>query len=160
KINGHTIDPEQYRLLVKHGFLPTRTTFLASEDIARKFDLGLPELGNVKAALDKKDSAALKKALIAYLNGKLPPLKPVNPPRPIPGANHPEMRYRPDAWLGKEITFIVNDRPRTYLAGERVNWFRIGDGEPDVAGWSTWGNILAEAYLASGDPKYAQGLLT
>ena len=160
KINGHPIDPEQYRLLVKHGFLPTRTTFLSNEDIAHKFDLTRPELGDVKAALDRKDAAGLEKALIAYLNGKLPPLKPANPPRPIPGANHPEMRYRPDAWLGKEIPFTVNDHVRTYPVGERVNWFRIGDGEPDVAGWSSWGNILAEAYLAGGDPKYARGLLT
>ena len=38
KIKGHAIDPEQYRLLVKHGFLPTRTTFLSNEEIARKFD--------------------------------------------------------------------------------------------------------------------------
>ena len=52
-------------------------------------------------------------------------------------------------WLGKEITFNVNDQIKTYPVGERVNWFRIGDGEPDVAEWSSWGNILAEAYLAS-----------
>ncbi len=160
RINGHPVDPEQYRLLVKHGFLPTRTTFLSDEEVARKFDLGLPRLAAVKAALDRKDRAALRQALIAYLNGKLPPLKPANPRRPIPGVNHPEMRYRPDAWLGKEITFTVNNHVRTYPVGERVNWFRIGDGEPDVAGWSTWGNILAEAYLASGDAKYARGLLT
>src|SRR5689334_18139069 len=112
KINGHAINPEQYRLLVKHGFLPTRTTFLSNEDIARKFDLSLPQMGAIKAALDRKDAAALEKALIAYLNGKLPPLKPANPSRPIPGANHPEMRYRPDAWLGKEIPFNVNDQIR------------------------------------------------
>src|SRR5436309_4286348 len=160
KINGHPIDPEQYRLLVKHGFLPTRTTFLSNEDIARKFDLSLPQTSGIKAALDKKDAPALEAALIAYLNGKLPPLKPANPPKPVPGAKHPEMHYRPEAWLGKEITFNVNDQVKTYPVGERVDWFRIGDGEPDVAGWSSWGNILAEAYLASGDRKYAQGLLT
>src|SRR5438094_10626733 len=80
KIKGHAIDPEQYRLLVKHGFLPTRTTLLSNEDIARKFDLRLPQMGAIKAALDKHDAAALEKALISCLNGKLPPLKPANPP--------------------------------------------------------------------------------
>src|SRR5215213_6879378 len=79
KINGHAIDPEQYRLLVKHGFLPTRTTSLSNAEIARKFDLTLPQLAGVKAALDKNDAAALEKALITYLNGKLPPLKPAKP---------------------------------------------------------------------------------
>jgi hypothetical protein len=160
QINGHLIDPETYRLLVTHGFLPTRATFLSNEELARKFDLSLPQLANIKRAVERRDQAALEKAVIAYLDSKLPPLKPAKPPRPAPGANHPEMRYRPEAWLGKEIAFIVNDQVRTYPVGERVNWFRIGDGEPDVAGWSTWGNILAEAYLASGDPKYARGLLT
>src|ERR1041385_8145180 len=81
KINGHAIDPEQYHQLVKHGFLPTRTKFLSNEDIARKFDLSLPQMGNIKAALEKNESAALEKALIAYLNGKLPALTPANPPK-------------------------------------------------------------------------------
>src|SRR5947207_3840913 len=82
KINGHAIDPEQYRLLIKHGFLPTRTTFFSNEDIARKFDLSLPQMAAIKAALDKHDAAALQQALIAYLKSKLPPLKPANPPKP------------------------------------------------------------------------------
>src|SRR5438034_537248 len=64
------------------------------------------------------------------------------------------------AWLGAGITFNVNGELKTYPVGERVDWFKIGDGVPDIAGWSSWGNILAEAYLASGDEKYAQGLLT
>lgn len=159
-INGHAIDPETYRQLVEYKFLPTRTTFLSDVEIAQKLDLSLPQLAQIKVALDTNDAPALEKALIAYLNGKLPALKPANPPKPIPGADNPEMRYRPDAWLGKEITFNVNGKLETYPVGERSDWFKMGDGVPDFAGWSSWGNILAEAYLASGNTKYAQGLLT
>jgi hypothetical protein len=159
-INGHAIDPDVYRQLVEHKFLPTRTTFLSDVEIARKLDLRLPQLAGVKIALDANDAPALEQALIAYLDGKLPALKPAIPPKPIPGAEHPEMRYRPDAWLGKEIPFNVNGEVEVYPVGERSDWFKIGDGMPDIAGWSSWGNILSEAYLASGDPKYAQGLLT
>ena len=75
-INGHTVDPDVYRQLFKYGFLPTRTTFLSNEDIARKFDLTLPQMATIKAALDKNDPAALEKALIhrvqkALLLGKV-----------------------------------------------------------------------------------------
>ncbi|MBI3860934.1 MAG: heparinase II/III family protein [Planctomycetia bacterium] len=159
-INGHPIDPETYRQLVEHKFLPTRTTFLSDVEIAQKLDLGLPQLGEIKAALDKNDPPALEKALIGYLNGKLRPLKPAEPPKPVPGVDHPELRYRPEAWLGNEITFNVNGKLEAIAVGERADWFRMGDGVPDIAGWSSWGNILAEAYLASGDTRYAQGLLT
>jgi hypothetical protein len=159
-INGHPVDPETYRQLLEHKFLPTRTTFLSNVEIAEKLDLGLPQLAEIKVALDRNDAPALEKALVAYLNGKLRPLKSAEPPKPIPGADHPEIRYRPDAWLGKEITFNVNGKLEAIAVGEHADWFRIGDGVPDIAGWSSWGNILAEAYLASGDAKYAQGLLT
>lgn len=159
-INGHAVDPEIYRQLVEHRFLPTRTTFLSDADLAQKLDLGLPQLGQIKVAVDSQDAPALEKALVAYLNTKLRPLSPANPRKPVPGAEHPELRYRPDAWLGKEIPFNVNGEVKILPVGERTNWFNIGDGVPDLAGWSSWGNILAEAYLASGDPKYAQGLLT
>ncbi|MBI4027364.1 MAG: heparinase II/III family protein [Verrucomicrobia bacterium] len=159
-INGHAIDPTIYRDLIEHKFLPTRATFLSNEELAQKFDLSLGEMGDVKAALDKHDPTALQTALIGYLNRKLPPLKPANPPKSvIPGADNPEMRYRPDAWLGKEIPFNVNDKVETFEVGEGIDWFKMGDGFPDFAGWSSWGNILSEAYLASGDPKYAQGIL-
>lgn len=159
-INGHRIDPTVYRDLVEHKFLPTRTTFLSDAEIAAKFDLGLPQMASVKAALEANDAAALEQSLVAYLNGKLPPLKPAEPPRPAPGANSPQQRDRPDAWLGGQITFDVNGQLKTYEVGEHINWFNIADGEPDFAGWSTWGNRLAEAYLATGDAKYADGLLT
>lgn len=158
-INGHVIDPETYRQLIEHKFLPTRTTFLSNVEIAQKLDLGLPQLAEVQAALDRHDAAGLERSLIAYLNSKLRPLKPANPPKPIPGADHPESRYRPDSWLGNSIPFNVNGQIRIFPVGERTDWFMMGDGVPDFAGWSSWGNILAEAYLASGDPKYSEGLL-
>jgi hypothetical protein len=158
-INGHSIDPKTYSLLVEHRFLPTRSSFLSNTDIAQKLDLSRPELAQVKTALAGNNSLALEKGLIDYLNGKLPPLKPASPPKPAPGHDSSEMRSRPDAWLGKEMIFNVNGQLKTYEIGERINWFQIGDGLPDFAGWSTWGNVLAEAYLATGDVKYAQGLL-
>ena len=44
-------------------------------ELAQKFDLSLPQMAEVKAALDKNDATALEKALVGYLNSKLPPLK-------------------------------------------------------------------------------------
>ena len=41
-------------------------------------DLKLPQLGAVKAAVDKKDAKALQKALAELLDSKLLPLSPVN----------------------------------------------------------------------------------
>lgn len=160
RINGHAIDPDVYRQLVEHKFLPTRTTFLSDAEIARKLDLSLPQLAEIKSALDRNDARALEQGLIKYLNSKLLAIRPANPPKPIPGADHAELRYRPDAWLGTEIPFNVNGQVKMFPVGERSDWFQIGDGVPDIAGWSSWANILAEAYLASGDPKYARGLLT
>ncbi|MBI4027374.1 MAG: heparinase II/III family protein [Verrucomicrobia bacterium] len=159
-INGLPVDPERYWGMIEHGFLPARTNFLSDVEIAQKLDLDLPELAPVKAAVEKNDAPALTKALIAYLNRKLPPLKPDDPPKPAPHNDSPKVWQRPDAWLGKEITFIVNDQPKTYTVGAGINWFICGDGEPDIKGWSWWGNCLTSAYLATGDPKYARGVLT
>src|SRR5258706_14860864 len=132
RINGHLIDPEVYRQLVEHKFLPTRTTFLSDKEMAQKLDLVLPQLGEIKAALDKDDSRALERALIAYLNRKLPAIRPASPPKPVPGADNPELRYRPDAWLGTEIPFNVNGEVKVFPVGERSDWFKIGDGVPDI----------------------------
>ena len=56
KINGHAVDPEIYRQLVEHKFLPTRTTFLSDKEIAQKLDLSLPQLGEIKGALDPEQA--------------------------------------------------------------------------------------------------------
>ncbi|MBI4027363.1 MAG: alginate lyase family protein, partial [Verrucomicrobia bacterium] len=159
RINGSAINPESYKLMQEHGFLPLKTAYLSDEEVAQKFDLSLPQMGAVKEAVDKKDAAALKTALIAYLNGKLRPLKPAHPPKPIPYANSSNPQQRPDTWLGNFITIDFNGQKKTYPLQERINWYYIDDGEPDMQGWCWWGNPLAEAWLASGDPKYAEALL-
>ena len=159
RINGSAINPESYKLMQEHGFLPLKTTYLSDEELAQKFELNSPEMAEVKAALEKKDASSLKAALIAYLNRKLRPLTPANPPKPIPYANSSNPQQRPDTWLGQTITLEINGQIKTYPLQERINWYYIDDGEPDISGWSWWGNPLAEAYLASGDVKYAEALL-
>src|ERR1051325_1479277 len=159
RINGSAINPESDKYMQEYGFLPLKTTYLSDEELAQKFDLSLPEMAEIKAALDKKDSPALKSALIGYLNRKLRPLTPANPPKPIPYANSSNPQQRPDTWLGQTITISLNGQTKTYPLQERINWYYIDDGEPDINGWSWWGNPLAEAYLASSDVKYAEALL-
>src|SRR5438034_1188634 len=59
--------------MLDYHHLPIKTTYLSDEELAQKFDLNLPQMTEVKTALEKKDAAALKSALIGYLNSKLPP---------------------------------------------------------------------------------------
>src|SRR6266542_4075510 len=66
-VNGSAVEPDHYRQMKEYGFLPLKTTFLSDEEIAQKLDLSLPDLADIKAALDKKDSVALKASLISYL---------------------------------------------------------------------------------------------
>jgi hypothetical protein len=155
-INGHAVDRRTYDLMVAHGFLPTRTSFLSDEELAAKLDLDLPQLEHIKSALDAKNRSALRKELVVYLESKLRPLDPATSGKPISF----ERIARADAWLGKTMTFDVNGAKRTLEIGARADWFHLSDGWPDIAGWSSWGNALADAYLATADPKYAQGLLT
>src|SRR5689334_13951978 len=66
-VNGSAVEPSHFQFMKEHGFLPLQTTFLSDEEVAQKLDLSRPELTPIKEALQKKDAAALKVELIAYL---------------------------------------------------------------------------------------------
>src|SRR2546422_272705 len=99
-IGKYEIPAAPWKRFVANGYLPLRTTFLTDKEIAQKLDLSLPQLGEVKAALERDDAVALRKALGTYLDTRLPPFHVEKPAKPIPYADSPVMCQRPDTWLG------------------------------------------------------------
>jgi len=71
-LGGHPIAPEAYQRLEKAGFLPQRPE-MSDRELAEKLDLTLPQMAQVKKALESSDPAALQKALGEYLDSRLPP---------------------------------------------------------------------------------------
>jgi hypothetical protein len=155
-IGGHPIDPAIYQSWEAEGFLPVRPE-MSDVEMAQHLDLSLPQLTEVKAAVDSNDAVALRKALIAYLNSKLPP-PPVKPTGKSPG-NH-EMA---DKWIAPQYEF----GGRLYKLGERTNWWTTvmpnafdPNNDPGFAAGNPWAYLLPEAYAESGDPRYAEAFLT
>src|SRR5205809_6145221 len=73
-LGKYPLNAAYYKTLVEQGFLPTKP-HLSEFELAGKFDLDLPALADVNAALAKKDGKALEKALGAYLNTRLRPMR-------------------------------------------------------------------------------------
>src|SRR5947207_8478679 len=73
-LGKYPLDPAYYKTLVEQGFLPTKP-HIGDFELAEKLNLDLPQLADVKAAVVKKDHKALEKALGAYLNSRIPPLR-------------------------------------------------------------------------------------
>src|SRR5438105_3279299 len=69
---GHAMNPEFLRRLVDNGYIPTHPP-MSDLELAEKLNLNLPQLAQVKAAVEKKDAPALQAALAAYLNSRLAP---------------------------------------------------------------------------------------
>ncbi|MBI4023601.1 MAG: heparinase II/III family protein [Verrucomicrobia bacterium] len=163
KVNGlYPVAPQGYKWLTENLYIPTRTTFLSDEAMASKLDLDLPQLAEVKAALEKKDAAALEHALAAHLTSRQRPLA-IEKKEKIPCSDSPNLISRPDAWLGTELALDVNGLAKTYPLGADIPWYHDlegCDGAPAFEGWGVWGNPLGSAYLATGDAKYAQAILT
>jgi hypothetical protein len=155
-IAGHPIDPATYHGFIEEGYLPLRPE-MTDLELAQKLDLDLPQLAEVKAAVKQKDKAALEHALAAYLNTKLPPLNVIATDKPARDV------ARADVWLGDQVEFMG----RTYKLGERLNWWNSvmpgnlgADLEPGFASWGIWVHPLITAYIDTGDPKYAEAILT
>ena len=155
-ISGHPIRPETYKAYVEEGFLPLRRE-MSDFELAEKLNLDLPQLAAVKAAVEKKDSKALEKALAAYLNAKLPPRRYRETGKPA--AEH--IRKHADVWLGDEIEWAG----KRWKLGERANWWQsVGpggqaDGGIGFSSFGRWLHPLENAYMATGDPKYARAIL-
>src|SRR5436190_2135959 len=98
-INGNPIDPKTYQGYVDEGFLPLRGE-MSDVELAQKFDLDLPQMADVKAALAKGDAKALERALADYLNAKLPPvtIKPT-------GKLTSEQKEAAERWLRSEMAY-------------------------------------------------------
>src|SRR5438105_10783817 len=75
-LGKYPLEPAYYKTLVEQGFLPTKP-HISDWELAGKLDLDLPQLADVKAAVAKKDQKALERALGAYLNSRLPPMRVV-----------------------------------------------------------------------------------
>src|SRR5438874_12605369 len=73
-LGKYPLDPAYYKTLVEQGFLPSKP-HISDLELAQKFNLELPQLAAVKAAVAKKDQKALEAALGAYLNSRLPPMR-------------------------------------------------------------------------------------
>src|SRR5690349_16808274 len=58
---GHAINPEYLHKLVENGYIPTRPP-MSDMELVEKLNLDLPQLAGVKAAVEKKDAAALQAA--------------------------------------------------------------------------------------------------
>jgi len=153
---GFTVDAEYLQEVVRNGYIPTRPP-MSDLELAQKLNLDLLELAQVKAAVEKKETAALQAALAAYLNSKLPPAK-VNPTGQ-PAAN----AENADKWLASEISFpnpYVKREPRKFPLGQNMNWW-LGCKGCESGMLTDWyfAPPLAEAYQSSGDPRYAERLL-
>src|SRR2546429_386173 len=66
RINGSAMSPPGKKWMEEFHLLPLGR-YPTDEELAQTFDLSLPEMADVKIALDKKDAPGLKAALIAHL---------------------------------------------------------------------------------------------
>jgi len=155
-ISGQPIDPKIYQGYVEEGFLPLRGE-MTDLELAQKFDLALPAMAAVKAAVERNDAKALEKALADYLTAKLPPLT-ITPT----GKLTPESKAAAERWLDDELEY----QGFTYQLGTNMNfWNSVApdarDANSDVgfAGWR-WLGPLCVAYQATGDARYAEAMLT
>src|SRR5206468_13991 len=98
-LGKYPLDPAYYKTLIKEGFLPTKP-HISDFELAQKLNLDLPQLAAVKAAVAKKDQKALEKALGAYLNSRLPPMRIVATGKPPPNARLADQWLKPTIVLG------------------------------------------------------------
>jgi hypothetical protein len=158
-LGKYPLDPAYHKTLVEMGFLPTRP-HVGDFELAQKLNLELPALADVRAAVATKDPKALEKALGAYLNSRLPPLRVAPTGKPAPNAK------LADQWLQPRIVLGGKDYPvpgtpgvRTLPLGEDVDWY-FGSADAFVEP-AQWGHIriIGNAYANSGDPKYAEAMV-
>src|SRR6266571_5015445 len=98
-LGKYPLAPAYYKTLVEQGFLPTKP-HISDFELAQKLNLDLPQLAAVKAAVAKKDQKALEKALGAYLNSRLPPMRVVPTGKPPPNAKLADQWLKPQIVLG------------------------------------------------------------
>src|SRR5438876_6146385 len=98
-LGKYPLDPAYHKTLVEMGFLPTKP-HISDLELAQKLNLELPQLAEVKAAVQKKDQQALEKALGAYLNTRLRPLQVAVTGKPAPNAKLADQWLQPTIVLG------------------------------------------------------------
>src|SRR5436853_919174 len=158
-LGKYPLDSAYYQTLVEMGFLPTKP-HIGDFELAQKLNLDLPQLADVKAAVAKKDHKALEKALGAYLNSRLPPMRVVPTGKPAPNARLADQWLKPTILLGgKDYPIPGTQSLDTLPLGDDVDWYRGSENafvEP-----AQWGHIriVGNAYANSGDPKYAEAMI-
>ena len=136
---------------------------LSEQDFFNGLDLSLPGLEQVKSAVEKGDWAAAKAAFAEYFRGRKTPRwftdwrespKPQTP-RPDTKMADKAMEHQ---WLwGK----------RWFDLGDRIDWSsnQMTEGESATVEWNAslnrhfHFNYLADAYVKTGDDKYAQEIV-
>src|SRR5947209_1195056 len=158
-LGKYPLDPTYHKTLVEMGFLPTRP-HISDFELAQKLNLDLPQLADVKAAVAKKDQKALEKALGAYLNSRLPPMRVVPSGKPPPNAKLADQWLKPTIVLGgKDYPIPGTQGLDTLPLGDDVDWY-FGSEKAFVEP-AQWGHIriVGNAYANSGDPKYAEAMV-
>lgn len=153
------LDPAYYKTLVEQGFLPTRP-HIRDFELAGKLDLELSQLTDVKSAVAKKDRKALEKALGAYLNSRLPPMRVTPSGKPAVNAKLADQWLQPKIVLGgKDYPIPGTQSLATLALGDDIDWY-LGSENAFVEP-AQWGHIriVGNAYANSGDPKYAEAMI-
>jgi len=148
---GHKIPWESYQNLVDSRQFPTLPE-MSHRQLAEKFDLTLPAMAQVKAAVEANDDAALVKAFADYLNTRLPP-RTITPDSTPPT----NLVAAAEHWMGNSIEL----KGITVALGERPNWYtgnRLADSEP-LSAMGGWIHPLGNAYAHTNDPRYAQRMM-
>src|SRR5436190_18741113 len=121
-LGKYPLEPAYYKTLVEQGFLPTKP-HISDFELAQKLNLDLPQLSDVKAAVVKKDQKALEKALGAYLNSRLPPMRVVPTGKPAPNARLADQWLKPTIVLGGKDYPIGGTQSLATLPLGEVDWY-------------------------------------
>ena len=126
-----------------------------------RFNLDMPELAEVKAAVEREDFDTAQQKLVTYFENRQKPVPTLNPAKAFPGFDIKE------ADVALQNYFMSGEMGKGY-AGPDINWRAEPDFNPDgtqaASGWNTGVNRfgprgpLTKGYLATGDDKYVKKL--
>ena len=125
-----------------------------------RFNLDMPQLAEVKQAVDKEDFDTAQAKLVAYFETRQEPVPTLSEVKPFPGFNMKEAE--------QALQNYFSSKPGKGYAGPDINWRAEPDFNPDgtiaASGWNTMMNRfgpqgpITKGYLATGDDKYAKKL--